>query len=671
MIKKIGRYQIVEELGKGAMGVVYKAHDPMIDRILAIKLIKLEPVSFGALEEEIRSRFLREARSAGTLSHPNIVTIYDVGEDRKKAYIAMEYIEGKTLSQLIVEGKRLSYQQILNIFVQISGALDYAHNKGIIHRDIKPANIMLTNEGRVKLCDFGIAKIASSHTTQTGIVMGTPCYMSPEQIKGEKIDGRSDIFSLGIVLYELLSGDIPFKGETTSIMYKIVHVEPAPPKLIMKTMPEFYNNIMRKVLAKNPDDRYKTCSEFARALKLYQLKYLKKKKTKKEPIEEAKTVAFTEAEVYSLSEDEKTAIAVDSYQPLPEESEVLTRKLLVRRSFLLALLFILMIAGANYYGLLNWERLQMASSSSLAQSLKNSKAKIISHLFQKKLISKNLYITSEPSGAAIFTNGADTGLKTPANLNLSGEKGEAFSILMKKDSCYDTEKRLVLNQNTPEKLNLTLRSFAKEVIIDTQPPGADIKLDDKELSAKTPAKAKLEYGRVYKLTLMMNGYYDKIIELSPQELDEKITYQLEAFPEPGFLLIKGSYPVDIYLGKKLIAQSVFNKRVNLPAGTHSLTIVNKDFLLNLMTKAKVASQQTAIIALPPLGKINIRAIPSNCKIYIDGIFLDYPPIFDRRIVAGRHKIKYLWPDGKKKIKPIEVPAGKSAWDDANIQEASQ
>ncbi|HEY3125236.1 MAG TPA: serine/threonine-protein kinase, partial [Thermoanaerobaculia bacterium] len=199
-LTKLGRYEVLSELGKGAMGVVYLAKDPVIGRMVAVKTIRASTMGDDDSESrEFRERFIREAQTAGILSHPNIVTIHDIGEDTESraSFIAMEYIEGRNLKSLLAEKSKFTWDEIADLIAQIGEALDYAHRKGIIHRDIKPANIILTTDGKVKITDFGIAKVASSNLTTTGQFLGTPNYMSPEQVSGAPVDGRSDIFSLG------------------------------------------------------------------------------------------------------------------------------------------------------------------------------------------------------------------------------------------------------------------------------------------------------------------------------------------------------------------------------------------------------------------------------------------------------------------------------------------
>ena len=273
-VGKLGRYEVLNELGKGAMGVVYLAKDPVIGRLVAIKTIRTSQIGDDDSESrEFRERFVREAQTAGILSHPNIVTIHDIGEDTdsRTSFIAMEYIEGRNLKSLVTEKNKFSWDEIADLIAQIGEALDYAHRKGIIHRDIKPANIILTTDGKVKITDFGIAKVASSNLTTTGQFLGTPNYMSPEQVSGAPVDGRSDIFSLGVVLYELLTNRKPFQGDNlTAISYKIVHEDFTPPAELSSEVPPEFNAIVARAMAKDPWNRYQRGKDLA--LALYQLK---------------------------------------------------------------------------------------------------------------------------------------------------------------------------------------------------------------------------------------------------------------------------------------------------------------------------------------------------------------------------------------------------------------
>ena len=263
MISQIGRYEVLGELGQGAMGIVYKAKDPLIDRVVAIKTINLGL----ALDEkeEYEGRFYQEAKAAGRLNHPNIVTIYDVGKSGDVAYIAMEFLQGRELRDIMNDSGLLPVDQALDIVAQVAQGLAYAHEHEIVHRDVKPSNIMVVRDGHVKITDFGIARMASSSVrTQTGMVLGSPKYMSPEQVMGKVIDQRSDIFSLGVMLYEMLTGQAPFNGaNVNAIMYQTLNAVPAPPNTLNPAVPEMANFIVAKALAKKLDDRYQNAKDFA------------------------------------------------------------------------------------------------------------------------------------------------------------------------------------------------------------------------------------------------------------------------------------------------------------------------------------------------------------------------------------------------------------------------
>ncbi|MDH5287053.1 MAG: protein kinase [Betaproteobacteria bacterium] len=268
---KLGRYQLIEIVGEGAMARVYKAYDPEINRTLAVKLLKAQLAS----DDQYRLRFLREAKGAGILSHPNIVTIYDVGVDGEHPYIAEELVEGATLADVMRSGRKLSPREIVDIGIQLARALDYAHRKGIVHRDVKPGNIMLlSNTTTVKVADFGICRIdaAGDQTdltqhTALGDVLGTPNYMSPEQVMGLKVDARSDLFSAGVVLYKLVTGALPFEGDSIiTVAVKIAQSEPPSVDKLAHDVPASLRRVIERALKKSPDKRFQTGEEMAQAL---------------------------------------------------------------------------------------------------------------------------------------------------------------------------------------------------------------------------------------------------------------------------------------------------------------------------------------------------------------------------------------------------------------------
>ncbi len=266
--KQLGRYRIVRELGHGAMGVVYEGRDPNIGRRVAIKTARRELIAGPNAAPDALERFYREARVAGMLNHPNIITVYDAGEQDGTAFIAMEYIDGPDLGARIAKGPRLSTQEAVELVATLAEALAFAHEQGVVHRDVKPANIMLPRNGPPKLADFGIAHVLDSTLTQEGSLVGTPNYMSPEQFMGQRVDGRSDLFSLGIILYELLTAERPFTGSAFStVMHHVIKTSPVPPQELNFAVGETLSREVMTALAKGPQDRHSDGNAFASALR--------------------------------------------------------------------------------------------------------------------------------------------------------------------------------------------------------------------------------------------------------------------------------------------------------------------------------------------------------------------------------------------------------------------
>jgi len=263
--KQFGRYEIIGELGRGAMGIVYKARDPQIDRIVALKTVPLRGQEPDA-ETEYRMRFLNEAKAAGRLHHPGIVSVFDMGEEPEHhdPYIVLEYVPGEALNRMLARLKKIPLTQALQFAVEIAEALDYAHAQGVIHRDVKPGNILITPDGHPKIADFGIAKLNLAHFTLPGKVLGTPAYMAPEQLAGEGVDGRSDLFSLGVILYAMVAGHSPFQGDSaTTVCFKVANREPIPPSALDLTLPVELDGVIARAMAKDPKSRYQRGAEFA------------------------------------------------------------------------------------------------------------------------------------------------------------------------------------------------------------------------------------------------------------------------------------------------------------------------------------------------------------------------------------------------------------------------
>ena len=274
-IKRFGRYEVVAELGRGAMGVVYQARDPQIDRLVAVKTVSLSGQEPDA-EKEFRLRFTHEAQAAGRLHHAGIVSIFDVGEnpENNEPYIVLEYVAGESLNRLLAREKKIPLATALQLTAEIAEALDYAHAQGVIHRDIKPGNILITETGHAKIADFGIAKLNLAHFTIPGRVLGTPAYMAPEQLSGEGVDGRSDLFSLGVILYAMTTGHSPFQGNSaTTVCFKVANREPLAASALDLDLPGELDEVISRAMAKSPEERYQRGAELAEDVRQLQQLY--------------------------------------------------------------------------------------------------------------------------------------------------------------------------------------------------------------------------------------------------------------------------------------------------------------------------------------------------------------------------------------------------------------
>jgi serine/threonine-protein kinase len=557
-MERIGRYEIVGEIGRGAMGRVLRAIDPAIGRTLAIKVIRLDDIADPSEQERLRERLAREARSAGALSHPNIVTIYDAGEHGDLAFIAMEYVDGTTLADRLKSGQPLTPEQLARILAETAAALDYAHSKGVVHRDVKPANIMITTDGAAKITDFGIAKFGSQQMTSTGTLLGTPSYMSPEQIDGRSIDGRADQFSLGVIAYELLTGEKPFQGETLpALLMKIVRQQPAAPHLLNPRLSERVTQTLERAMRKSPDIRFPTCSEFQQALKV-----ALDASPGWRPLEAGAASAMAtveqalpeiDAPIDGTTEDTASPAGTEPVQssgpPPPrrrrrqEEDEPSPR----RWPWVAVLVLLAGASATAFYYRDMWlgpqpgpatTATQVASDtappvapeepkpSPMPPAGEQAKPEPVEETAAPKLrppagTSKpdepppgpaQVEITSQPSGARIsIDNGVKTCV-TPCPISLdAGRRFLAASL--------DGHRRSVKVIEVPDvtSVHFTLDRMMGTLMVRSNPPGASILLDGNLLPQKTPATLSVPAGR-RKLELRLEGRppYEEEIEVKDQ-----------------------------------------------------------------------------------------------------------------------------------------------------------
>ncbi len=659
-------------LGRGAMGLVYLAEDPVIGREVAIKAIRNPTGAEAAEVQEMRARFEGEFRSAGTLSHPNIVTVYDVGQEGDSSFIAMEYVKGETLESVMRSERNLSPNEIADLALQLGSALDYAHKRDIVHRDIKPANIMITWDGRPMVTDFGVAKLASSTVTRTGTIIGTPAYMAPEQVTGGTISGASDQFSLGVILYQLLTGERPFSGENpTTVLYKIVHQEPLPPQELNRELPDEVGRVLLRSLKKDPAERYASCTEMARALR--------------------QALQLLPPEDLAASEDaEPTLVSsptdiISRRQVQVVEGRRRRRKRLMQGFVALVVLAVLAgfgwwlsrggsplnprlvqvqtdVPGAEIwidgrdsgqrtpaqlevYGLPGSSRqLELRREGQVTARDELVLAQDMPDIWQPQefwTLERQVQVETTIPGAEIWVDGADTGERTPAEVRLSGNAGVPAALELRREDQVTAQEQLVL---TPD---LEPRWAPQEMLrvrVDSQPPGAQIRLDG-DLLDTTPAAIELRPGGGQQLELSLDGYggwSSEVSALTPQLLENGLQVTLRPLVRPGFVVVAPGYPVRVSVaGRSYGPRS--DHRIPVSPGDYDVAISAAEVFLDLRRQVRVTTGNDTEVSLPPLVPITITANPSNCKISIDGREVDFTPIRGLPVSAGAHTLTFFWP----------------------------
>jgi hypothetical protein len=688
---RIGRYVVLGRIGKGGMGMVYRGLDEALEREVAVKTLAGE----GNLDEESRKRFEVEAKAAARLQHPNIVTVFERGEDRGVPFIAMELLPGMDLEAQLRSGESLPLAEKLEVVIQVARGLAFAHENRIVHRDIKPSNIRLLDDGTAKIMDFGIAKQEGTQLTKTGMMLGTVHYMSPEQVRGQKLDGRSDVFSLGVILYEMLAGRRPFKGDgPTDVLYKIVHEEPPPLDLgsLGEDVSPRLQEIVARALAKNLPERYENAAGLAddlaevlaaqrradagsalapavlealaaarrqvkegrtdegvRQLRELQeahpqsletrraLRMALREKSRREKPPEPEPTAFPELE------------ATFQAPPTTREPETLLQPTIVLPDA---------DGGAK-------------PSASRAPLLVGGPLALVAVIALGTValreppplapVEARIPVRSQPMGATVLLDGKETGVVTNGEIVVAPPVPPQVVLTFHKDGQRD-EKRIVKLPLVPgEAVSVALLAAATTLPLKTDPPGATVTLDGEKLGTTTPVELTFDPATEHRLSVALEGHVTQELRLQPGKTPADLVLKLEPAGPQGALAIASAYPIDVVWKGRVLAKDQLSPRVSLPGGRQTVTLVSPTAFLKTDVSVSVTGGEETALSAPGLGKLNIRALPDSCQVAIDGTFVDYPPILNKAVAAGTHVVSFTWPDGKKAQESVEVTAGGAAF----------
>jgi serine/threonine-protein kinase len=683
---KYGRYETLRELGRGSMGVVYEAHDPQIDRTVALKVLRQDRHASDAFVR----RFLKEAKAIGRLSHPNIVTVYDVGEDHGTIYIAMEFLEGQPLNQ-VMEDRQFNFEEVLDLGIQIAETLDYAHSKGVVHRDIKPSNILVQPKGRIKITDFGIAHIedpSATLQTQDGEILGTPAYMSPEQVLGKNIDGRSDLFSLGVILYELSTGTRPFgrQGKTLATLFnEITNATPPDPTELNSAADPRLSGVIMKCLSKDPRERYPSGEALANALRECQAR-------------ETATVVFTPSR--STEQDAVparrsrvwlplililmvTALAASLFHAYPGMLERVTDwlgkggadhkpagQMAVLKAESLPEGVELWVDGSPRGKTPIEIELDLGKHSLRAvapgyeewtEELVLSEPKIhpLQIQLKQRVALAFVKIESIPPGAMLSIDGVSEG-KTPLGLELP--LGE-HDLLMSLKNHEDGRTRIRLSEEKEYSVSVELKPVPvvqKALLnVDTEPPGAEILLNG-EHGGKSPTEIALPLGK-YRVAVRLEGYVEWTEEM---QLGEARAYPLKVRLEPEvkkatLRVITDPPGADVQVDGQSMGRTPASG--DFPAGRRIVQISLDGYEAHSEEVSLDEPREYALdITLKRAareGDLRIESVPAGAEVFLDGKPRGVTP-FELKIPPGEHMVALKLQDHEDWQQRVRIEEGK-------------
>jgi serine/threonine-protein kinase len=688
---RIGRYRVRARLGKGGMGVVYLGRDEALDRDVAIKTLRVE----GSEDTDSRGRFEIEAKAAARLQHPNIVTVFELGEDRGLPFIAMEVLGGQDLESLLRSGEKLSVTERLDIVIQTLRGLDFAHAHHIVHRDIKPSNIRVLDDGGVKILDFGIAKVESVSVTRTGMMVGTPYYMSPEHIRGAVLDGRSDVFAVGVILHELFAGARPFAGEEPAqVLYRIIH-EPHPrlrPDAAGPLTAEL-QLVIDMALEKDVTTRFASAALMADELSRIRDRYPSAHLKGDDQLALArarKDLAANRADAETLRAVEAIALANPDSTDAQRLVRLFKRKpsdpqAMAETSSFPELDATFGRAAAQGEATVRSDQTVSGTAPTVLQADLSevvppappkapSKAPYfaVAAVLVAGSVGAFLYMRRgaeappagppKPAITEIFVPATEPAPSKPAaRAPAPARPATTVAAPAPADAkaAPPTGAAPASAVPAPAPARPAPAPPSAAIEIRSRPAGATVRLDRKAVGV-TPLRVEVAADAPHSISLALPGYVPKEIEVHvpiPGSLDEALS------PEgpPSTLFVESSYPVTVTVSGRVVATDKAGATATLPAGTYDVLLESPSVFLKYRESVQLPADGAATVRAPATGTINVRASPDNCKVFVNGVFVDYPPILERAIVAGSHVVAFEWPDGARREEKVQVRAGRPSY----------
>ena len=637
-----GRYEVVRPLGRGAIGEVYLARDPQLHRLVAIKILSGLSALPPGEQDEARERFLREARSAAALNHPNIVTVHDVGEQDGHPYIAMEFLEGTTLDRHTKQKHLLPPSKVLEIGIRAAHALEEAHTAGLVHRDVKPANLVLLEDGTVKVTDFGLAKDQTAALTANDSILGTPNYMSPEQIAGRPLDGRSDLFSLAVALFELLAGERPFSGSSvSSVLYRIVNEPPPSLRNLRPELPEALERLLETMLSKDPGKRLPTGSKLAAALKRILAAMGGVPPSLELPLPASRTKPREE----SGASGSGTAASSESATPRKRRGRLVL--------MMLALALVSSVAAV-------WTAPRWLGSDPLEGRRPEVQRWLSENLgsFGDSLsvtpLASRVAVRTEPPGLTVEVQTTGVELDTEGWLVIPADRSEPFVVSVR-DECREGE-ATVDPAALPSEVSIATEAVLVDVPLASEPAGAKVEVDGVTLDERTPALLSLEACRAHTIALSARGRPER--EVSLPEDGDAAAWRRELARVELAPLLRGKlevpaapYPVRVILAAGGRAIGRAGSRIDLDPGRYRLRLVARELLYEEDVTARVEPGRSTTLQVdyPAIGRLTVRAVPPGGDVLVrrsgagDAVKLGETPINGHRLVAGTYDVTVAHP----------------------------